>query len=176
MLVSWCFQPSQPLGMTSGLDWWCDGHLCHTGPSCSQHQRHRKPDTKWRCSRPCFHNFQTSTLNKLDPKSTCTEELQAWKLKPHPLRAQSLKVLTLKSGVGHSTAMHTMLTAKIFSLTNFYPFGPFTCIFFQNLSRVFLVFAVANTHSCVGLQKKIGHPAHHHRQLMQVPVLSACGI
>ena len=31
--------------------------------------------------------------------------------------------------------------------------------FFQNLSRVFPVLAVANTESCVGQQNKIGHPA-----------------
>ena len=28
----------------------------------------------------------------------------------------------------------------------------------------------------VGLQNKIGHPAHRYRQLMQIPVLSARGI
>ena len=33
--------------------------------------------------------------------------------------------------------------------------------------------AVANANSFVGLQNKIGHPAHHQGQLMQVPVLSA---
>ena len=36
--------------------------------------------------------------------------------------------------------------------------------------------AVANTGSYVGPQNKIGLPAHRDRQLMQVPVLSACGI
>ena len=36
--------------------------------------------------------------------------------------------------------------------------------------------AVANKGSCVGPRNKIGHPAHHYRQLMQVPVLSARGI
>ena len=48
--------------------------------------------------------------------------------------------------------------------------------FFQNLSWVLLVLAVANTGSCVGPQNEIGHPAHHYRQLMQVPVLSGSGI
>ena len=43
-------------------------------------------------------------------------------------------------------------------LADFYPYGPFTCIFFQNLSRVFPVFAVANAGFCVGPQNKIGHP------------------
>ena len=35
---------------------------------------------------------------------------------------------------------------------------------------------MANAGSCVGQQTKIGHSAHHYRQLMQVPVLSARGI
>ena len=48
--------------------------------------------------------------------------------------------------------------------------------FVQNVSRVFPVLAVANAGSCVGPQNKIGHLAHRHRRLMQVPVLSACGI
>ena len=38
------------------------------------------------------------------------------------------------------------------------------------------VLAVPDTSSCVGPQNKTGHPAHRYRQLMQVPVLSACGI
>ena len=48
--------------------------------------------------------------------------------------------------------------------------------FTPNLSRFFPLLAVANTGSCVGLQDKIGHPAHRYRQLMQVPGLSARGI
>ena len=48
--------------------------------------------------------------------------------------------------------------------------------FFQVLSSVFPVLAVANIGSCVGPQNKIGHPAHRHRQVKQVPVLSARGI
>ena len=41
-----------------------------------------------------------------------------------------------------------------FPWTNFYPPGPFTCIFSPNLSWVFPVLAVANTGSCVGPQNK----------------------
>ena len=48
--------------------------------------------------------------------------------------------------------------------------------FFQHLSLVFTVFAVASIGSCVGPQNEIGHPAHHFKQLMQVPVLSTRGI
>ena len=40
----------------------------------------------------------------------------------------------------------------------FLPSGPFTCIFFQNLSQVFPVLAAANTGSYVGPQNDIGHP------------------
>ena len=38
------------------------------------------------------------------------------------------------------------------------PFRSFHLHFFQNVSRFFLVLAVANTGSCVGPQNKIGHP------------------
>ena len=48
--------------------------------------------------------------------------------------------------------------------------------FFQNLSRVFPVLAVANTGSCAGPQNEIGHPAQRYKQMTQVPVLSARGI
>ena len=50
--------------------------------------------------------------------------------------------------------MHAAFAAKDFFFANFYPSGPFTRIFFQNLSRVFPVLAKANTGSCVGPQKK----------------------
>ena len=41
----------------------------------------------------------------------------------------------------------------------FLPFQSIHLHFFQNLSRLFPVLAVANTGSCVGPQNKIGHPA-----------------
>ena len=41
----------------------------------------------------------------------------------------------------------------------FLPFRSIHLHFFQNLSRVFPVLAVANTDSCVGSQNKIGQPA-----------------
>ena len=75
------------------------------------------------------------------------------------MRTQSLKVLPLKPGVGQYIAMHAMLTARNFFLANAYPSGPFTCIFFQNISKVFPVLAVANTGSCIGSQNKLGHLA-----------------
>ena len=81
------------------------------------------------------------------------------KLKSHLMRTQGLKVLPLKPEVGQYIAMHATLTTRDFFLANFYPSSPFTCIFFQNLSQVFLVLAVANTGSCVGPQNKIGHLA-----------------
>ena len=103
-------------------------------------------------------------------------ELQTQKLKSHLLRTQSLKVLHLKPGVGQYIAIHAALTARDFFLASFYHFLSIHLHFFQNLSQVFLVLVVVNTGSCVGPQNKIGHPAHHYRQLMQVPVLSACGL
>ena len=84
-------------------------------------------------------------------------ELRTQKLKSHLVRTQSLNVLPLKSGVGQYIAIHVMLTARNFFLAYFYPSGPFTCIFFQNLSQFFPVLAVANTGSCVGPQNEIGH-------------------
>ena len=71
------------------------------------------------------------------------------------MRTQSLKALPLKPGVGQYIAMHATLTARDFYLANFYLSGPF---FFQNLSRVFPVLAVANTGTSVDPQNKIGHP------------------
>ena len=71
----------------------------------------------------------------------------------------SLNVLPLKRRVGQYIAMHAMLTARDFFHTYFFPSGPLTYIFFQNLSWFFPVLAVANTGSCVGPQNKIGHPA-----------------
>ena len=86
-------------------------------------------------------------------------ELRTQKLKSHLARTQSLNVLPLKPGVGQYIAIHATLTARDFFLAYFYPSGPFTCIFFQNLSQYFPVLAVADTGSCIGLQNKIGYPA-----------------
>ena len=69
----------------------------------------------------------------------CSGELRVQKLKSHLMRTQSLKVLPLKPGVDQYIAMHATLTARDFFLANFHQFGPFTCIFFQNLSQVFPV-------------------------------------
>ena len=91
--------------------------------------------------------------------SSRSGELRTQKLKSHLVRTQSLNVLPLKPGVGQYVAIHATLTARNFFLANFYPSGPFTCIFFQNLSLVFTVLAVANTGSWVGPQNKIGHAA-----------------
>ena len=85
-------------------------------------------------------------------------ELQTQKLKSQLKRTQSIKVLSLKPGVGQYIAMHASLTARDFFLANFYPSGPFTCIF-SKLSKVFAVLAAADTGSCAGPQNKIGHPA-----------------
>ena len=72
-------------------------------------------------------------------------ELRTQKLKSHLARTQSLNVLLLKLGVGQYIAIHATLTAREFFLAYFYTFGPFTCIFFQNLSQFFPVLAVAKT-------------------------------
>ena len=80
------------------------------------------------------------------------------KLKSHLLRTQSLKVLPLKPEVRQYIAVHARLTARDFLLANFYPPGPFTCIF-STTSPEFPVSAVANSGSCVGPHNKADHPA-----------------
>ena len=101
-------------------------------------------------------NFTESVdYSSVNPRSG---DLQTQKLRSHLMRIQSWKVLSLKPGVGQYIAINATLTAWNFFLAYFCPSGPFTCIFFQNLSQFFPVLAVANTGSCVGPQNKIGHP------------------
>ena len=66
-------------------------------------------------------------------------ELRTQKLKSHLVRTQSWNVLPLRPGVSQYVAIHTTLTARNFFLAYFYPSGPFTCIFFQNLSSIFFL-------------------------------------
>ena len=73
----------------------------------------------------------------------------------HSSPTLSLKVLPLKPGVGKCIVMHATLTARDLFLTYFYPSGPCTSIFFQNLSWFFPAFAVADTGSCVDPQNKM---------------------
>ena len=65
-------------------------------------------------------------------------ELRTQKLRSHLLRTQSLKVLPLKLGVGQYTAIHAAPTVRDFFLANFYPSGPFTCIFSKTSPEFFL--------------------------------------
>ena len=81
-------------------------------------------------------------------------ELRTQKLKSNLMRTQSLKVLPLKPGVGQYIAMHAMLTSRDFVLAIFSTH----LHFFQSLSRVIPLLAVANTGSCVDEHNKIGHP------------------
>ena len=65
-------------------------------------------------------------------------ELRTRKLKSHLVRTQSLNVLPLKPAVGQYIAIHATLTARDFVLANFYPSGPFTCIFSKTSPEFFL--------------------------------------
>ena len=85
-------------------------------------------------------------------------ELRTQNLKSYLVRTQSLIVLPLKPGVGKYLPIHAALTARDFFLDYFYPSGPFTSSFSQNLSRFFLCWLWLTHGSCVGLQNKIGHP------------------
>ena len=67
----------------------------------------------------------------------CSWELRTMKLKFHLMRTRSLNLLPLKPGVGQYIAMHATLTARDFFLANFYPSGPFTCIFSKTTSEFF---------------------------------------
>ena len=103
--------------------------------------------------------------------------LRTQKLKTHLLRSQSSKVSLSNPAVGQNIYIYSSPAATDFFRANFYFSYPFTFFFsfFQNVSRVFPVLAAANAGSCGGLHNKLGHPAYLHTQLMQVPVLSACG-
>ena len=96
--------------------------------------------------------------------SSCSGSALPFSPAPHfhrgPFRfgTLNLKVLPFKPGVGQYIAMHATLTARDFFLANFYPSGPFTCIFSNTSPELFSVLAVANTGFCVGPQNKIGHP------------------
>ena len=95
------------------------------------------------------------------------------KLKTNLFRTLRSKVLPLKPGVDQNIAMHASPTARDFFLANFYLSNALTFIIFQNLSHIFPVLDVANAGPCVGPQNEIGHPARHHRKLVQVPESSA---
>ena len=84
-------------------------------------------------------NFPYLLLTAVFGSNPRSGELRAQKLKSHPVRTQSLKVLPLKPGVGQYKAIHATLTAKDFFLANFYPSGPFNCIFSKPLQSFFPV-------------------------------------
>ena len=89
---------------------------------------------------------------------TRSGELRTQKLKFHLVRTESLNVFPFKPEVGQYIAIHATLTARDFFLAYFYTSGPFTCIFFQNLSRLFLCWLWLAYGSCVGPHNEIGHP------------------
>ena len=60
-------------------------------------------------------------------------ELRTQKLKFHLLKRHNFKDLSVKHEAGQYKATHATLTARDFFLANFYPFRPFTCIFFPKL-------------------------------------------
>ena len=74
----------------------------------------------------------------LKPRS---RQLRTQKLKSYLTRTQSLKVLPLKLGVGQDIAMHDTLIVRDFFLANFYPSGPFTCIFSKTVPSFFSFFS-----------------------------------
>ena len=102
----------------------------------------------------CFISLQLLSLVVVPPQwGTADAELKVPSVENTELKDSPFKAW------GRSVLSHTYMAARDFFLANFYPSGPFTCIFFQNLSQVFNVLATANTGSCVGPQNKIGHLA-----------------
>ena len=101
-----------------------------------------------------FHSCRHETVLPPSLLPGRSGELRTQKLKLS--RTQSLNVLPLKPRVGLYKVIRAPLTAGDFFLANFYPSGPFICIF-QNLSRGF--FSFCNTGSCVGPHNKIVHTA-----------------
>ena len=61
------------------------------------------------------------------------------KIKSHLVRTLSLNVFPLKPGVGQNIAIHATLTVRDFFLAYFYPFGPFTYIFFPKSLSIFFL-------------------------------------
>ena len=72
-------------------------------------------------------------------------ELRKQTLTSHLVRTQGLNVLPLKPGAGQYIAMHTTFTARNFFLGLISTLPVHSPAFFQNLSLVFPVLAVANT-------------------------------
>ena len=83
-------------------------------------------------ARPWFLEIYGSQRQGIDSllKVFLGGELRTQKLNFHLMRTQSVKVLPLKPWVGQYVAMPATLTARDFFFANFYPSGPFTCIFF----------------------------------------------
>ena len=72
------------------------------------------------------------TIN-LPPPVPRRGNLRTQELKFNLVRTESLKVFPLKPGVGKYAAIHATFNARDFFFVYFYPSGPFTSIFFQNL-------------------------------------------
>ena len=105
--------------------------LLNTLAATKQHSRpgHRTPEPfdwrnacRCRIESLCLPSLRTSWQSR-------SGDLRTQKLKSHLMRTHSLKVLPLKPGVGQYIAMHAAQTATDFFLDNFYPSGPFICIF-----------------------------------------------
>ena len=106
----------------------------------------------------CRHYNYFSLLSHSAVTTSRSGELRTQKLRSH-LIIHSLKVLSLKPGVGLYIAMHATLTARDFFLAHFYPSGQFTCIFSKTSPDFSLCWLWLTHGSCVGPQNKIGHPA-----------------
>ena len=88
---------------------------------------------------PVYHKvragYKRQSISYLFP---CSGVLQMQKLRTHLSKNQRSKVFPFKPGAGRYVAMHAMPAVRDFLHANFYPSGPFTCIFSKTSPDFFL--------------------------------------
>ena len=105
----------------------------------SNHPHSFVDDTQIRKPAPLHHVRElVQSVQKGIHDVPCSGELRTQKLKCHSMRTRSSKVLPLRPGVGQYMAINATLTARDYFLANFYPSGPFTCIFSKSSPEFFL--------------------------------------
>ena len=139
-----------------------------------------RPTLNWASSQISMWLCVVHAQHSLSGKS-CSGVLWTQKLRTLVCWEPSTPQTSLKFWVGCNIALNASHTARDFFLSKFYLPGPVTFLFsktspqFLCASSCVSVLAVAKAGTCMSQpSKKKGHPAHHHRQLMQVSVLCAC--
>lgn len=139
----------------------------------SHHQNRPKVLGAWFKSKCCLA-FQALRWDTADAEIKPIQGPLCWE-------PRAAKGLSSKPRVGAWKIKSRMFCLLPRILPNSYLSTSFKFFFFSffptSSLQFFLEFDVANAGSCMGPQNKTCHPAHHHdKQLIQVPVLGACGI